>query len=143
MRFSYSEEVFSQQSRKLSDTSLSSCSEAELKSEEFGAGGDGTTRKNIELIRNELNTLLPNLNALNLDNGDDLRKCEVELKRSNLNLLDNVNTQHLKTGSESKTMEMYEKKIKELSEELETMRNEAKQVAIPSGPVQEVVSMTE
>ncbi|KAJ8933982.1 hypothetical protein NQ314_013662 [Rhamnusium bicolor] len=94
----YSEEVFSQQSRKMSG---STCSEAELNSDillSHSPGPDGDmrydlqpniTKKDLTNLKNELNSALNKINRYNLDNitEDDFSALKSEIGKCNLNNL--------------------------------------------------------
>ncbi|CAH1963297.1 unnamed protein product [Acanthoscelides obtectus] len=94
----YSEEVFSQQSRKMSG---STCSEAELNSDVLfsntpGPCGDTSyniqlnlTKKDVVNLRNELSSLLERIAKYQLDNisDDDMEKLKSEILSSNMGIL--------------------------------------------------------
>ncbi|KAG5898706.1 hypothetical protein JTB14_030655 [Gonioctena quinquepunctata] len=94
----YSEEIFSQQSRKMSG---STCSEAELNSDPVfshptGPDGDihydlqpNLTKKDIFNLQNELSSLIAKIARYNLDNlaDDDLQNLKSEIGKSDLNNL--------------------------------------------------------
>ncbi|XP_023019910.2 pericentrin-like protein isoform X2 [Leptinotarsa decemlineata] len=94
----FSEEVFSQQSRKLSG---SSCSELELNSDPIfphapGPSGDiryeaqpHFTKKDVFNLQNELNSLVGKIGKYDLDDltDDDLQNLQIEIAKSNLNNL--------------------------------------------------------
>ncbi|XP_018561840.1 centromere-associated protein E isoform X3 [Anoplophora glabripennis] len=94
----YSEEVFSQQSRKMSG---STCSEAELNSDLLfshppGPHGDisydlqpNITKKDLTNLKNELNSVLDKINNYNLDSisEEDFNALKSEMGKCNLNNL--------------------------------------------------------
>ncbi|KAJ8981747.1 hypothetical protein NQ317_004927 [Molorchus minor] len=93
----YSEEIFSQHSRKMSG---STCSEAELNSDPFshspGPDGDirlhlepNLTKKDISNLKNELSSILTKVGKYNLDSitEEDFARLKSEIGKCNLNNL--------------------------------------------------------
>nr|CAH7720570.1 unnamed protein product [Callosobruchus chinensis] len=122
----YSEEVFSQQSRKMSG---STCSEPELNSDLLfsntpGPCGDtnyniqpNLTKKDVVNLRNELSSILERISKFQLENisDDDMEKLKSEITSSNLSILLKYDLSVIKSDLQNK----YHAELEVLREENE------------------------
>ncbi|VEN34273.1 unnamed protein product [Callosobruchus maculatus] len=122
----YSEEVFSQQSRKMSG---STCSEPELNSDLLfsntpGPCGDtnfniqpNLTKKDVVNLRNELSSILERISKFQLENisDDDMEKLKSEISSSNLSILLKYDLSVIKSDLQNK----YHAELEVLREENE------------------------
>ncbi|XP_049819038.1 centromere-associated protein E-like isoform X3 [Aethina tumida] len=164
----YSEEIFSQHSRKMSGSSIS---ENELNSDVFftpapGPGGDVPnpflTKKDILKLKSELENMLDTISNCDLEtlNDDDLKRLREDFKKCPINnvirydltniRLDLQNKYHaeleIMNEQHENTIDMmnveFEKKLKETEEELMKVKSQV-QVYNVSSSVQEVASSGE